>query len=801
MQKLYTVCFFLFSIAGFVTAQSRISGQITDEQGSPLPSANVILLNASDSVLIKGWVADVDGKFSLEQIAPGNYLLVSSMVGFTKTYQSLRVAAQENRNLGSIVLMEDASVLNDVVVTAEKPMFEQRIDRLVVNVENSITAAGGTVLEVLERSPGITVNRQAGSVSMGGKQGVLVMINGKIQRIPMSSLIQMLGGMSANSVEKIELINNPSAKYDAQGDAGIINIVSKQNMGYGTNGSFTGTFGYGFTMKSSGSLDFNHRNKNFNIFGGYSVVYNKVWSRWEFYRSIENPSQQTATTTRRIASTPIHQARIGAEWNLSKKTSMSALISGYDDKWKMDARNTSHVVQSGLDSARIKLKDIELNHWKNLMGNLNINHLFREGHALNIDADYLYYNDNNPHNYTNDYDFIQSNTERTDLINISKKTPINMGVIKIDYEVPIAKLKLENGVKGTYSRLKNQVLVENFESGEWVSDDSFTQDYDMKDDVIAAYSTLSGSLSPKAKFQLGLRTEHTDMEIQNDENETVFDLNFWSLFPSAFYSYQFNNDNAINFSYGRRITRPSYQDIAPFVIFMDPFTFFSGNPKLKPTLTDGYQVSVTHKELLISVKYSQDKNYIANFQTRVDPVDKKTYFYSANLDKVQTVSTVMSFPVKLAKWCKIQNNFTGLFQTITTQYEGVAVSIQQISGQLNSTIGFTLPRNFSAEISGLYWTPSRFGITKIKSFGDMSVGLQKKLTNGSFSLNISDIFWTNIITATVKNESINLNTRARFMFSEPRTVRLTYSRNFGNSTVKSSRSRSTASQDEQRRVK
>ena len=804
MYKIKIAIFFiLVGVGTTANAQARLYGRVMDEKGGSLPYANVLLLNAADSSLSKGMITDLEGKFSLEGVASGKYLIVSSMVGFKKVYLPLiEISGQEHQNMGTISLQEDAALLDEVVIRADKPMFEQRLDRLVVNVENSITSAGGTALEVLERSPGITVNRQSGTIAMGGKQGVMVMMNGKIQRIPMSALIQLLAGMAASNIEKIELIANPSAKYDAQGDAGIINIVNKKSTGYGTNGSMSASLGYGYYMKSSGSVDLNHRTKNFNIYGSYSATYNKLWQEFILDRAIENPNQQTATISKRYGSTPIHLARIGAEWAVGKKTTFSTLVSGFDNQWKMDAYNTSHVEQSGLDSANIRFYDKELNHWTNLMGNLNINHVFKEGNSLNLDVDYLYYHDNNPHSFVNDYNFTQTSTTTQEKIEINKKTPINMGVIKLDYETLINKLKFEVGAKATYSRLNNNVLVESKkDQNEWVTDTQFTQDYAMKDDVLAAYINLSGKLNDKSQFQAGLRTEKTDMEIISGGTTKVFDLNFWSLFPSAFYSYQINKNNALQFSYGRRITRPSYQDIAPFVIFMDPFTYFSGNPKLKPTITDGVQASYSVKELLVSLKYSHDKNNIAQFQTKVDPVDKKTYWYSVNLDKVQTYSLSLSFPVAMAKWWKIQNNYMGLYQQISTLYQDVPVNITQISGQFNMTQTFTLSRNYTFELSGMYWTPSRFGIAVFKSYGNVSAGIQKKMNRGTLSINITDIFWTNIWRIETVNAALNQNQKGTFKLAEPRVIRISYSLNFGNNAVKSSRQRSTASETEQRRVK
>lgn len=786
-----------------VSAQSSVNGRIADAKGEPLPYANVLLLHATDSTMAKGVVTSSNGSFRIENIEAGNFMLVATMVGFKRTTISpLNFEITKNVSLETIVLNEESEQLNEVVVKASRPVFEQRIDRLVVNVENSITSVGGNALEVLERSPGITLNRQSNSINMNGKQGVLVMFDGKIQRLPMETVVQLLGSMPAANIDKIELISNPSSRYDAQGDAGIINIVTKHNPNYGTNGSVNASVAYSYYGKAQGSININHRKKGFAVFADYSISRDKLWQEMTFDRTISNPDQHTLTVSTRYPMRTIHNARLGAEWSLGKSTTMNMLVSGFDNVWDMDAYNDSHITQNNQDSADVKIHDYEINHWKHMMGNVNINHKFTGGQSLNLDVDYLYYHDNNPHLFKNNYTFYEPEGSEVEYVKISKKTPIHMGVTKLDYEFSINKLKIETGLKATFSRLSNAVVVANKEQENWVPDPQFTQNYDMKDDVLAAYVSMNSKVGEKGQLQLGLRTEQTDMSITNGANENIFDLNFWSLFPTAYYSKQVNSNNSFNFSYGRRISRPSYQDIAPFVIFMDPFTYFSGNPKLKPTLTEAVQATYSHKEIVFSLKYSYDKNSIANFQSRVDPEDKKTYFYSENLDKVQTYTLSLSLPISLTKWWRIQSNVLGLVQQINTIYQDVPIEIQQWSVQTNVTQQFTLPRDYAFEVSAFYWSPSRFGIAEVKGFGSVSAGVQKKLNNnrGSLSLNINDIFWTGIYRFSTINSELNQRQLGKLKFAEPRIVRIAYTLNFGKNTVKSGKRGSTASDAEQRRV-
>jgi outer membrane receptor protein involved in Fe transport len=238
----------------------KVRGKVLEKDGKPLPFANVLLLSSKDSTLVKGAVTAENGSFSIENTKQGTYLVVVSMIGYQKTFSAIFTISEENstNTLPLLTVAPEDRQLDEVKVTAQKPLFEQQIDKLIVNVGNTLTAAGSTALDVLERSPGIVVNRQNNALSMSGKNGVLVMVNGKISRLPIDAVLQMLQGMQASNIEKIELITNPSARYDAEGDAGIINIVLKKNTDQGTNGTISLTMGHGYYEKPSASINLNH---------------------------------------------------------------------------------------------------------------------------------------------------------------------------------------------------------------------------------------------------------------------------------------------------------------------------------------------------------------------------------------------------------------------------------------------------------------------------------------------------------------------------------------------------------------
>ena len=279
-----------------------------------LTGANVLLLKASDSSLVKGAGAARDGSFSFENVRAGNYLVLATHIGHSNRYLSgITISqSQPDLDLKFIQLEEEAEELREVNVQARRPMLEQKIDRMVINVKNSITSAGSTALDVLERSPGIIVNRQANSIAMSGKEGVMVMINGKINYMPASALIQMLAGMNAGNINRIELITTPPANLDAQGNAGFINIILNNNPDFGLNGSISATLGYGRGEQPSASFNFNYRKDKINLFGDYSIAIDKREPLFTNYRRIEKQGDvfEYYTGTDRFPTRLNHNARL-----------------------------------------------------------------------------------------------------------------------------------------------------------------------------------------------------------------------------------------------------------------------------------------------------------------------------------------------------------------------------------------------------------------------------------------------------------------------------------------------------------
>lgn len=801
-----TLILLLISI-NFTWSQTMLKGVVQDNRGKPLSFANVLLVKSSDSSYVKGSLSAENGNYFIENVKTGKYQIVATAVGFNKTKSFIFevLATEKVLIIPPIIATESSRQLNEVAVIAKKPLFEQQIDKLVINVENSITSAGGTALDILQRSPGVSVNQQDNSLSMSGKTGVLVMINGKLSRLPTAAVVQMLGGMASDNIEKIELITNPSAKYDAEGDAGLINIVLKKNKNFGTNGSYSLSGGYGFTPKATAALNLNHRTDKLSLFGDYSYVYEATNSDFDIDRTvlIQKIPNRYLTISPRNAVRISNNVKIGLDLAVSKKTTMGVLFSGFIIDWDMNAVNNTRVEVAGQTTTLTKMDLHELNIWKNYAANYNLKHIISKTQELSFDVDYLFFQNSNPTNFNNQYNYISEGNKTTDQIDITKKTPITIWVARADYGQNFGKnSRIEIGLKGNFSSLTNTVKVQRLVQNVWQTDARLSNNYDLNDDIGAGYVNFNTKLSAKTKLQAGLRTEYTHTELGEPAKDPIINRKYWNLFPTLFLSKDIDKNNSYQISYGRRITRPTYDRLAPFVSFNDPYSFIQGNITLKPTISDALQFGYKYKSnFLFTLRFSSDKNVISGNQARVDTTDNKTYLTPINLDLVNTVALVASFPLTLTRWWQMQNNLTGVYQQIETQYEGVGINNKLWNGQFFSSNTFILPNGFSAELTANYQSAIFGGIAKQRAFGQVSLGFQKKFQRekGTLRLNINDLFWNNIRVLDFNVPALNIDQHYTLRFTEPRVVRLTYSRNFGNTNVKAANQR-VNSEEEKKRV-
>lgn len=785
---------------------AQITGTVSDAAAKPLSFANVLLLAAADSSLVRGTLTSETGNYVFENVPAGTFLLSFSMLGFeqalSKTFVLNEKTAQ--KTVETMVLQENTSVLSEISVVAKRPFLEQQIDRTVVNVANSITSAGGTALQVLQRSPGVQVNDLTKTISLAGKQDVIVMINGKIERQPMEAVVQMLASMNADNIDRIELIHTPPANFEAEGNAGIINIILKSTGDAGLNGGYSAKIGYGNAEKYGGGGYFNYRKNRVNFFGNYDYNLNnnpQVFTNFRRTVSGNDVSERDTYSDRPNTPTPLQNARLGLDFQISKKTVVGVLGSFFDRNWYMEAESRVKYLKNGAVDSTLRMPNSETNHTRSFSGNVNFAHQFSKNQTLNFDADLIKFGSTNPSDYeVLNFDATGAATSNYQL-RIRKEMPIQIAVAKADYSIDFGKNgRLETGAKITSMRFDNDVRAERRESAEdWATISDLTSVSHLDEKIAGAYTSFSLKMAEKTDLKAGLRYEFTNTQLDSAVQFRVVDRRFGSWFPSVFVSRKLSENQNLNLSYSRRTTRPTMRQLAPGFVFFDPNTVMSGNTTLKSAFTDALKLDYSLKAYRFGVSYSIQKNPI-RWAPMIDPKTSRQVARPSNMDEERVASANIFMPFHPTGWWEMQNNVFVNSREISFVLEGKKFKINALEYGLNSTQTFKLPKKMSLEISGEYNSPGVWGVAKWRANGSLDIGLQKDLGSwGKLSLNASDLFQSNNWFGTTDQPDIDLYVRESWQVAE-RTFMLSWSNSFGNRKLKSSRQRQVGSAEEMQRI-
>jgi len=824
MKTYFYTLLILLTLSNFRTqAQGKITGQITDHKGKIVEFATITLLQAKDSSLVKGALADANGTFEFEKIKFGSYLIAISQLGYQKFYTPKFSLSSENPSikLSNLTLVEESKELNEVVITARKPFIEQQIDKTVVNVENSVVSAGSTAIEILEKSPGVTVDKD-GNISLKGKQNVMVMLDGKPTYMSSSDLANMLRNMQSTQLDKIEIMTNPPAKYDAAGNAGVINIRLKKNQNLGFNGSANLGFGYGFYQslpKENAGLNINYRKEKLNIFGNFSGNDRHSFQLQEIDRKffegdkVISSFNQSADEKRRINSLAY---KVGLDYFIDKKNTIGILFNGMNGNWNNDRNNQTAIKNAlnQLDTTSVTLGFMR-NKWGNYATNLNFKHVIDStGKEITADLDYARYDADNSMKYrTSKFDTqnILRETRNEDGLTGSR---INIYSLKVDLIYPINKTsKFEAGLKSSYVNSNNDMRFDFLvgDNNTPVLDPTRTRDFVYKENINAAYINYSKEFK-KLTMQLGLRMENTNGQ-GTLLGKDLLDRHYTNFFPSVFFRQKLAKNHQLGYSFSRRIDRPSYEDLNPFLFFLDPYTYQRGNELLQPQYTNAVEVSHTYKEsITTTINYSRTEGIMTQILEQNNAL-KTTNVTKINIGYVENLGISFSVPMPITKWWfsntyfnLYNNHYVGEIPKTTIESNGTSTTVYQpfdaraTSYTANMTHQFTLPRKYSVELSGWYLSPFIEGQLAGNPMGAVSFGIQKKMMNdkASIKLNINDIFWTQHFNGTFLFNDINVQLRNKW---ESRVIRINFSYRFGNSKIAGARQRNTGLEDEKNRVK
>jgi hypothetical protein len=774
----------------------QVKGKFINYENNPQKNVIIQLLNPKDSVQVKSTLSSDNGIFSISDVSSGNYLLSYTAVDNETKYRNISIS-ETSTDIG-IIMIENKNInLSEVVVTAKKPLFEPQLDKIVVNVQENLTFAGGTALEVLSRSPGVNISKERNTISLNGKNEVFVMLDGKIARLPIDALIQMLDGMPAQNIQKIELITNPGAKYDAGSTGGIINIVGLKGKNDGTNGSASLIGGWGGKERLGATGNLNHRKGNLNFYSNVAYYRNHNDQSYTIEREINNNGQiyQNNVFTDRDPLSDYFTGKIGIDCDINKSTKLGGFVSGMTDLFHLKA-NTDVTDTNNLGvTTYTNVKNEEKNNWSNLTTNIYLNKQLTDKQELNFDLTHLYYyNTNNLTNFNNYYNS-SNNLLLAEKVDGNKNAPVNARVGTIDYSNKLTeKSKLEFGLKISTAKYNNDIKVFKQE----IVDPTLTQIFTLTENIYAIYGNYNVNLTDKIELQTGLRYEYFDLK-SNSLNGDI-KRNSGNLFPSIYLSHKFNDKKTLQLSYNRRVSRPSYNDFAPYYVFIDPSTSFTGNENLNQSIVDGFKMDYKYSKYLLSLQYTHEDNGIARFQPQADLVNNTLFFSSLNMKYKDIYTLLFSFPVKVTPWWNIRNNFMGVKQIFRTQHLPENITFDNNYLELNSTFSFELPKKYSVEISGFYHTSKLYGFSRNKEFGNMNLAVGKKINDKhKLTLTINNLLGTYKDWDIVDEPKLNYYFNAQYNFT-PFMARLTYNYTFGGNSS-NSRKKGAGSEDIENRIR
>jgi hypothetical protein len=802
----------LFAKTNWVVAQEDGRGSVklklVNEKLEPVALATVSLLQVKDSVLKKTAVANDAGIAEMEGLKPGDYFISITAAGLnTYTSTPFQVStAQLHHDLATIVLTAKTTQMNEVVVASKKPFIERQLDKLVINVQSSITAAGSSAFEVLEKAPGVVIDNND-NISMKGRPGVMVMINGKPSVISGSDLGNYLRGLPANAIEKIELISNPSSRYDAAGNSGIINIVMKKDQRLGTNGTITASYGQGRYPKTGQGITFNHRNKKLNIFGNYNFAYRKAFSHLTLYRSFYKDGQPDGVFDQdNFITFPFknHIARVGADYSLSDKTVVGVVVNGVSNQYHSKGHTHSDILNNtntlvGVDKNYSSNKD----HWFNVGINANLKHKFDSlGSELNIDMDYARFGNNTNQDFTTSFYDNTGNTIKDDYILLGDiDGHLNIQSIKADYiKMLTGKAKLELGIKSSLVRADNDLAYYDASSGSPVFDPNQSNHFIYDENINAAYLSFGKELN-KFNFQAGLRVEHTAIKGNQLATNQKFDSSYVNLFPSAFVNYKLAKKHELGISVSRRLNRPNYRQLNPFKFFINNTTYSEGNPYLRPQYTYSFEFSHTYNQrITTTLLYSITKENITQVIFPSEEEDKITIQTDRNLAQFEFYGVNISAPIQITPWWNSVNTVNVYYGLYRGSLANTNLRNGNVNFNINTNNSFVIgKKGYSAELTGVYRAAEVYGFMKVRPVGQLAIGAQKTILKGKGTVrfNVSDIFYTQVSRATIdfRDYSETFNVKR-----ESRVATLSFTWRFGNNKVAASRRRTSGAEEERQRA-
>lgn len=787
--------FLNFLQAASLTEMAVIKGKVINEKKEPVEFATAVLISPVTGEVVKGEVCNENGEFNINKIEKGEYVLSVSMVGYRKS-ETAKLVVDGKRSVieQTIVLSEQVEALKAVEVVGKKEFIEQTADKIVIRPDASISSASENVYELLRKLPGVSIDNND-NISLKGMQGVRVMIDGKPTYLSASQLASWLKSMQGRDVEKIEIIENPSAGYDAEGNSGIINIKTNHSRAPGFNGTVNGGLSYGRKLGGNGGLNLNMNSGKFNVYGNYSTNHWAGWNTMEAVRrftgtALKGSSQLVNNEGSYSGSSNNYKA--GADYFVADRHVVSVMVRGNSgsNNEGMDNVTLFRDPNEQTDSSLVTLSNGN-NKWKSTTYNLNYKwDIDTAGQSLLFDIDFARFGFNSFNKQEGDY-FDAAGAEMSNnlLAITSQGNDIRIFTSKMDYTLPVNKqLNLEAGAK---------ISAVNTES--YIDMDGTMSQHDkyIFDEQIQAVYVNARYQQNKTSVQLGLRLENTLTSGNSVSTQQQSDTAYLQFFPSVFVQQQLTDKHSLNLRYSYRIGRPAYQHLNPFKWMVDPYTFNVGNPALKPQYTHTAGLSHNYRNRLIT---NLGVNYTNGLFTQVigqNDEDRTVYQTMENLHNSLDLSLSETVQLQPLREWRLNGTLTGMYKSIRME-EGDKglLSRFSVSGNLNNT--FTLPWKMDLELSGRYQSEQLVSNIILRPRYSVDLGIQRRFfeNNGTLKIAVSDLFNTNNGRAYARHNNVDIEVYNGW---DSRRLNVSFSYRFGKDNFKTRANRTTSSGEEQGR--
>lgn len=789
MKLFLSVGFLLLCISTF---SQTVSGVITNETKDELSFVNVLLFNSADTSMAGAELSDSTGRFSLR--LPNNeteYYLEYQMIGY-EVLQSEKFIG--SKSFGTITLLADNQI-DEVSITVQKPMFEQTGRGMIVNVEASPVLSTGSTQDVLSKIPGIVMN-QDGSLTLKGKHNVVIYMDGKPTNMDQKDLVLFLQNTPANEIEKIEVFETPPAKFDAAGNAGIINIIRKKGSGLGFTGSAGMNAGYGNFHKFSPWLYGNYRSKKFNVYGSTWYYNSKMdhYGTGDMQMEINGETSSFYNSGHRIMNPVGYGGRYGIDYYIGKKNTIGYLGMLYQGE--SAGNEPSTVAVTGPAKSNYDFIDAEAKfryYWFGHTHNFNFRRDIAAGESLNIDVDYIDRGSGNENSTANNF-FKQDTATNSNYVEQEGTTATKIAVAKLDYQKTVFDdWNMETGLKSSWVQTKNKFLsYTGTGENDLTLDQNASNDFNYDEGIYSGYLVFSKKWEKNWSVDIGARVEHTEAEGYSPTLDSTFNRSYTSVFPNVAIVYSVDNKYSLSASATRRIQRPNYYELNPFSTQTNQFNFHNGNPFLNPQFTDVINLSWSIKNaIFFTASASQTLGQMTQVIDQQEDSERQVHT-TRNMDDFYNYSFNASFPILPTKWWTMHWNATLYHNKLNSNIEFGNVGYEITSFNLNMQNTFILPKDYKLELRGFYNHDSYWNIYFVEPHYQLDLGGSKSFGNWRISLTLHDFLNIREGNGGVFQNRIKMPTTYK---PESRKLMMSVFYKFGNHKVKGERKRKTGSED------